>query len=96
MLGPSDTDARNVALAQSRAYDRRHLLYSWEGAPFGVSLLDAEGHILQSNEAMRSITGYDVPTDVAPDGADAPAPATHTATRRARRAARRFPSHLGK
>ena len=59
MLGAFHTDARNVALAQSRAYDRRHLLYSWEGAPFGVSLLDAEGHILQSNEAMRSITGYD-------------------------------------
>jgi len=59
MLGPFHTDARKVALAQSRAYDRRHLLYSWEGAPFGVSLLDAEGHILQSNEAMRSITGYD-------------------------------------
>jgi len=59
MLGPFDTDAGNVALAHSCAYDRRHLLYSWEGAPFGVSLLDAEGHILQSNEAMRLITGYD-------------------------------------
>src|ERR1019366_626612 len=49
-----------------------------------------------SDDRYRSITGYDVPTDRAPDGADAPAPAIHTATRRARRAARRSPSHLGK
>ncbi|HEY8646298.1 MAG TPA: PAS domain S-box protein [Gaiellaceae bacterium] len=48
-----------TALTQSGAYDRRHLLYAWEGAPFGVGLVDAGGRIVQSNEAMQSITGYD-------------------------------------
>lgn len=43
----------------SRADDCKRLLSAWEGSPFGVSLLDAEGHIVHSNEAMLSITGYD-------------------------------------
>ena len=48
-----------TARAQLHANGRGRLLYAWEGAPFGVSLLDAEGHVVCSNEAMRSITGYD-------------------------------------
>jgi len=45
--------------AQARASDRKRLLSVWEGSPFGVSLLDVEGRVVHSNEAMRSITGYD-------------------------------------
>jgi two-component system, cell cycle sensor histidine kinase and response regulator CckA len=46
-------------MAESIDTNGKRLLYAWEGSPFGVSLLDAEGRIVESNEAMRSITGYD-------------------------------------
>ena len=39
--------------------DRKRLLSAWEGSPFGIAFLNADGHVVDSNEAMRSITGYD-------------------------------------
>jgi PAS domain S-box-containing protein len=45
--------------SQPRADDRRRLLSAWESSPFGVAILNADGHIVHVNEAMRSITGYD-------------------------------------
>jgi len=48
-----------AAHAHSRAFDSQRLFSAWEGSPFGVILLDAEGHVVHRNEAMRSITGYD-------------------------------------
>ncbi|HEY4929081.1 MAG TPA: hypothetical protein VIH95_08005 [Acidimicrobiales bacterium] len=89
----STGDRLRDAVAQGREEKRRRELELWaELHPDGVGSVSPGA----SDDRYRSITGYDVPTDVAPDGADAPAPATHTATRRARRAARRSPSHLGK
>ena len=44
--------------AQPHADDRKRLLSAWEGSPFGIAFLNADGHIVDSNEAMRSITGY--------------------------------------
>ncbi len=32
---------------------------AWEGSPFGIAFLNADGHVVDSNEAMQSITGYD-------------------------------------
>jgi PAS domain S-box-containing protein len=40
------------------ADDRKVLLSAWEGSPFGIAFLNADGHVVDSNEAMRSITGY--------------------------------------
>ena len=39
--------------------DRKRLLSAWEASPFGIAFLNADGHVVDSNEAMRSITGYD-------------------------------------
>ena len=44
--------------AHPDADDREHLLAAWEGSPFGIAFLNADGHVVDSNEAMRSITGY--------------------------------------
>ena len=48
-----------AAPAHSSADDRRRLLAAWEGSPFGINFLSAQGHVVESNESMRSITGYD-------------------------------------
>jgi PAS domain S-box-containing protein len=45
--------------AHPHADDRNRLLSAWEGSPFGIAFLSADGHIVDSNEAMQSITGYD-------------------------------------
>ena len=45
--------------AHRHADDRKRLLSAWEGSPFGFAFLNADGHVVDSNEAMRSITGYD-------------------------------------
>ena len=45
--------------AQPYSDDRRRLLSAWEGSPFGIAFLNADGHVVDSNEAMQSITGYD-------------------------------------
>jgi two-component system cell cycle sensor histidine kinase/response regulator CckA len=45
--------------AHPHADDRNRLLSAWEGSPFGIAFLNADGHIVDSNEAMQSITGYD-------------------------------------
>lgn len=45
--------------AYLHADDRNRLLPAWEDSPFGIAFVNAEGHIVDSNEAMRSITGYD-------------------------------------
>jgi two-component system, cell cycle sensor histidine kinase and response regulator CckA len=44
--------------AHPHADDRKRLLSAWEGSPFGIAFLNSDGHIVDSNEAMRSITGY--------------------------------------
>ncbi|MDX6438318.1 MAG: hypothetical protein QOF45_901 [Gaiellaceae bacterium] len=44
--------------ADPRADDRRRLFSAWESSPFGTAVLNADGHIVHVNEAMRSITGY--------------------------------------
>ena len=45
--------------AHPHADDRKRLLSAWEGSPFGIAFLNVDGHVVDSNEAMRSITGYD-------------------------------------
>ena len=45
--------------AQPHVDDRRRLLAAWEGSPFGIAFLNADGHVVDSNEALRSIAGYD-------------------------------------
>ena len=52
-------DTRVATTAHPHADDRRRLLSAWEGSPFGIAFLNADGHVVDSNEAMRSITGYD-------------------------------------
>jgi two-component system, cell cycle sensor histidine kinase and response regulator CckA len=44
--------------AQRGDDDRKPGLSDWEGSPFGIAFLNAEGHIVDSNEAMQAITGY--------------------------------------
>ena len=52
-------DTRVATTAHPHADDRRRLLSTWEGSPFGIAFLNADGHVVDSNEAMQSITGYD-------------------------------------
>ncbi len=89
----STGDRLRDAVAQGREEKRRREVELWaELHPDGaVPALPGA-----TDNLYRSITGYDMATDVAPDGADTPDPANHTVIRRARRAARRSPSHLGK
>jgi two-component system cell cycle sensor histidine kinase/response regulator CckA len=54
------TDDISVATrAHPLADHRRSLVAGWESSPFGIGFLNADGHVVESNEALRSITGYD-------------------------------------
>ena len=44
--------------AQRGDDDRKPGLSDWEGSPFGIAFLNAEGHVVDSNEALQAITGY--------------------------------------
>src|SRR5688500_12831281 len=38
---------------------RVRLPSAWEGSPFGVGILDLDGRMIETNPAMRTITGYE-------------------------------------
>ena len=51
-------DTRVKTSAQRGDDDRKPGLSDWEGSPFGIAFLNAEGHVVDSNEALQAITGY--------------------------------------
>ena len=54
-----ETDDTKVATSAHRgADDLKPGLSDWEGSPFGIAFLNAEGHVIDSNEALQAITGY--------------------------------------